>query len=65
MDTKINPCTKCSKKDDDLFDYFEYGCDKPCAAAKQFFDDLTNFLTDAIKKIEELLGDDSDENTIN
>ena len=56
MDKKrINPCVKCPKKDNDLFDNFEYGCSEPCVEAKEFFDCLDLFLTNAIKKIEELL----------
>lgn len=54
---RINPCVKCPKKNNDLFDNFEYGCDEPCVEANQFFEGFNAAISYAIKRIKELLED--------
>ncbi|HAU87717.1 MAG TPA: hypothetical protein DCW90_20185 [Lachnospiraceae bacterium] len=50
-----NPCKHCDKANIHYVNDCEYGCDKPCQKAKDFYKSLGNELDEILKKLHELI----------
>ena len=54
-----NPCKNCENARIEYLDDFEYGCDKPCEKAKEFYKILGNKLDELIGKIEKIINNNN------
>lgn len=54
-----NPCKECPKMNPELFEPFEYGCDKPCQKAKDFYKSLGCKLDGLLDKLKAVVGEDN------
>lgn len=57
-----NPCKCCDKANIHYVNDCEYGCDKPCKKAKDFYKSVGDQLEEILKKLGQLIKDTEREN---
>ena len=52
------PCLECPQMNEKLFEPFEYGCEKPCQKAKDYYKSLGCKLDGLLDRLKEMVGTD-------